>query len=228
METVVMRVWLPDRPGALGAVASRIGAIRGDLIGIDILERGASRAIDELVIALPDLSVIDLLVNEVSQVDSVDVEEVRPCVSMLRDPRLDALETAATLVSQRTPADLLDVLVDHAMRDFEAGWAVVLDVAGPHMVAAAGSPPPAPWLNAFVEGSRVSMLVARGETGPDELAWASLADADLELVLGRTGRPFRARERHQLSALARIADQRWFELSWRTARLIHPSVVDTR
>ncbi|MEY2434225.1 MAG: hypothetical protein QOC92_3950, partial [Acidimicrobiaceae bacterium] len=25
-----MRVWLPDRPGALGAVASRIGAVRGE------------------------------------------------------------------------------------------------------------------------------------------------------------------------------------------------------
>ena len=48
-----MRVWLPDRPGALGAVASRIGAVRGDLVGVDILERGAGRAIDELVVELP-------------------------------------------------------------------------------------------------------------------------------------------------------------------------------
>src|SRR6478672_7764897 len=34
----VLRVWLPDRPGALGAVATRIGAVRGDVIGIDIIE----------------------------------------------------------------------------------------------------------------------------------------------------------------------------------------------
>ena len=39
MATYVVRIWLPDRPGALGAVASRIGAVRGDLIGVDILER---------------------------------------------------------------------------------------------------------------------------------------------------------------------------------------------
>src|SRR5262245_58230979 len=49
MATFVLRLWLPDRPGALGAVASRVGAVGGDLVGIDILERGAGRAIDELV-----------------------------------------------------------------------------------------------------------------------------------------------------------------------------------
>ena len=48
MPTYVVRVWVPDRPGALGAIASRIGAVRGDLIGVDILERGGGRAIDEL------------------------------------------------------------------------------------------------------------------------------------------------------------------------------------
>src|SRR5205085_5038228 len=78
VPTYLMRVWVPDRPGALGGVASRIGAVRGDLVGIDILERGAGRAIDELVVELPDAGLLDLLVNEVSQVDGVDVEYVRP------------------------------------------------------------------------------------------------------------------------------------------------------
>ena len=31
MLTYVARIWVPDRPGALGAVASRIGAVRGDV-----------------------------------------------------------------------------------------------------------------------------------------------------------------------------------------------------
>ncbi len=93
-----MRMWLPDRPGALGQVASRIGAVRGEIVGIDILERGAGRAIDELVVELPDGALTDLLVHEVEQVDGVDVEEVRPVADALHDPRLDALETAAMLV----------------------------------------------------------------------------------------------------------------------------------
>ena len=63
MSTYVVRVWIPDRPGALGAVASRIGAVRGDLIGIDILERGAGLAIDELVVSLPDDDLVPLLLK---------------------------------------------------------------------------------------------------------------------------------------------------------------------
>src|SRR5213595_1002316 len=98
VETYVLRVWLPDRPGALGAVASRIGAVRGDLVGIDILETGGGRAIDELAVELPEERLVPLLVQEVGEVDGVDVEEVRSVDGPLPDPRLDALETAAVLV----------------------------------------------------------------------------------------------------------------------------------
>ncbi|MDA8063215.1 MAG: ACT domain-containing protein, partial [Actinomycetota bacterium] len=76
MPTYVLRVWMPDRPGALGAVASRIGAVRGDLTGIDILERGAGRAIDELIVELPSEELVPLLVAEIAEVDGVDVENV--------------------------------------------------------------------------------------------------------------------------------------------------------
>ena len=63
MGLYVVRVWLPDRPGALGQVASRIGGVRGDVVGIEILERGAGRAIDELVVRLPEDGLVDLLVR---------------------------------------------------------------------------------------------------------------------------------------------------------------------
>ena len=52
--TIVVRVWMPDRPGALGQIATRIGAVRGDVLAIEILEQGAGRAIDELTVLLPD------------------------------------------------------------------------------------------------------------------------------------------------------------------------------
>ena len=77
MATFVLRVWIPDRPGALGAVASRIGSVKADVIGIDIIERGAGRAIDDLVIELPDAELVDLLLAEIAQVDGVDVEDIR-------------------------------------------------------------------------------------------------------------------------------------------------------
>ena len=83
-STFVVRVWVPDRPGALGAVASRIGAVRGDLVGIDILERGGGRAIDELTVELPSDELVPLLIEEMSQVDGIDVEDVRPAADSLR------------------------------------------------------------------------------------------------------------------------------------------------
>ncbi|MGH2687010.1 MAG: ACT domain-containing protein, partial [Actinomycetota bacterium] len=128
METYVVRVWLPDRPGALGAVASRIGAVGGDLVGIDILERGGGKAIDELVITLPEAKRLDLLLAEMGEVDGVAVEAIRPAAEALRDPRLDALEAAAMLVVAQSPVELLDVLCQHVARDFWADWAVVADL----------------------------------------------------------------------------------------------------
>jgi hypothetical protein len=233
MSTYVVRVWVPDRPGALGAVASRIGAVRGDLVGIDILERGAGRAIDELIVDLPDEGLVPLLIREVSAVDGVDVEDVRPATDWLADPRLDALETAAVLVEQDGVRPLVDALARHAFRDFQSDWVVVIDLSSSVPITSAGPVPPAPWLTAFVEGSRASLSLSGGLDGsrdsslggPDDVAWAELEAADLVIVLGRKGRPLRARERRQLAALARIANYRWVELVTRTARLVHPSAA---
>ena len=212
MSTHVVRVWLPDRPGALGAVASRIGAVRGDLIGIDILERGGDRAIDELVVKLPSEDLVPLLVSEMAEVDGVDVEDVRPTPESLHDPRLDALETAAVLVEQRSIDELLAVLGHHARRDFECQWVVLVGGQGTEILAAVGTAPSSAWLQAFLAGSGASAHLSQGDGGPDDVAWAELPGVGRTLVLGREGRPFRARERHQLAALARIAGSRWAEL----------------
>ncbi|HYD09101.1 MAG TPA: hypothetical protein VEA78_03280 [Acidimicrobiales bacterium] len=211
MPTFVVRVWIPDRPGALGAVASRIGAVRGDVVGIDILERGAGRAIDELYVELPDADLVDLLVNEIKAVDGVAVEDVRQADGV-RDARLDALETATALMSCPSGGHLLTVLTEQAVTDFGADWAAVVDDTSSTLRAADGPAPEAAWLSAFVAGSSSSEAVAAGESGPDDLAWAALPTAGLHLVLGRSGRPLRSVERRQVAALARIADLRWGEL----------------
>ncbi|MEW6154740.1 MAG: hypothetical protein AB1673_12220 [Actinomycetota bacterium] len=211
METFIVRLWLPDRPGALGAVASRIGAVRGDVVGIDILERGAGTAIDELVVQLPDASVVGLLVAEIGEVDGVDVEHVRPAPDRL-DARLDALDAAAVLVEATTTTGLVHELVARACRVFETEWAAAVNVDDRLLMAAEGSPPPPAWLAAFVAGSRSSAPVVAGDCGPDDAAWAQLDGTPYALVLGRKGRPFRARERRQVNALARIAGLRAREM----------------
>jgi len=225
MQTYLLRVWLPDRPGALGAVASRVGAVRGDLIGIDILERDGGQAIDELVIQVPDESLVPLLVSEINQVDGVDVEDVRQAPERLHDPRLDALETASALVAATEPSFLLDVLVARARLDFETEWSAVVDTSERLLRACEGAPPPPAWLIAFVDGSRSSAAVVSGECGPDDVAWAGLADGRLALVVGRRGRPFRARERRQLGAVAHIADHRLADLEAKVPAVLPDAAV---
>src|SRR5207302_11175432 len=141
MATFVVRLWLPDRPGALGAVASRIGAVRGDVVGIDILERGAGRVIDELVVDLPDADLVSMLVAEITQVDGVDVEDVRPSTEHVLDARLDALETAEVLVSATSVDEVCESLVAHAARALEAQWCALAGLAAREPRGARGAPP---------------------------------------------------------------------------------------
>ena len=223
MALFIVRVWVPDRPGALGAVASRIGAVRGDLVGIDILERGAGRAIDELVVDLPSESLVQLLISEVSQVDGVDVEDVRRASDALADPRLDALETAANLVSQSAIEPLLKSLARSSVRDFQSDWAGIVEPDLPDHVVSVGPAPAGEWVQAVLAGSRASVTPRPGEAAPDDVAWADMDAAGLVLILGRQGRPFRVRERRQLTALARIVDTRWAELAAHLGRMAHPS-----
>ncbi len=229
--TFILRVWLPDRPGALGSVASRVGAVGGDVVGIDILERGAGKAIDELVIELPGEALVPLLLQELREIDDVAVENIRPAADALHDPRLDALETAAILVGASTTAEVTEALCAHAARSIGAEWAAVVAMDGSEVVAAQGTPPAMGWLLAFVEGSQSSARLSdgsihaggSGDGGPDDVVWSPLPAAGMALVLGRSGQPFRARERRQAAALARIVDTRFRELKATEARRLHPS-----
>lgn len=234
VKTYVVRLWLPDRPGALGQVASRIGSVRGDVVGIDILERGGGQAVDELVVELADEGLIDILVREIRQVDGVGVEEVRPLAGgRHHDPRLDALEAVAQIVASADVVELLDGLVLQARRVIGAGWAAVVDVDADsnEVVARAGEAPSGAWLGAFVAGSTQSAMapsppdsVPQPEPPLSDTLWVPLPASHLALVLGRDGTAFRARERHEMAAFARVADSRHRELTRAASRARHPSL----
>jgi len=76
MAGYVVRISLPDRPGALGLVASRIGAVGGDIVAINILDRDSGHAVDEFVVEI-GAQLIELLQNEIHEVDGVSVLEIR-------------------------------------------------------------------------------------------------------------------------------------------------------
>jgi ACT domain-containing protein len=78
MAGYVVRIALPDRPGALGLVASRIGAVGGDIIAINILERHEGAAVDEFVIELGRSDLVELLRHEIHEVDGASVIDIQP------------------------------------------------------------------------------------------------------------------------------------------------------
>lgn len=204
-----MRVWLPDRPGALGQVASRIGGVRGDVVGIEILERGGGSAIDELVVSVPDDVTLQVLVGEISQVDGVAVEDVRPIDADRPDAAMVALEAAAILAE--TDADKrLDQLCDQLRYLVDGSWAVAMaaDVAanGLTILVERGSPPDTAWLGAFLAGSRHLPAGAHGESTPSDVVWVHLDSVGVSVAAGRSDRPFHARERTQVAVLGRVAD----------------------
>ncbi len=216
MESYVLRVWLPDRPGALGAVASRIGAVKGDVVGIEILEIGEGQAVDELVVQLPDATLVDLLVAEVRQVDGVQVEEVRPVGPEGHDPRRATLETAARLVEARTREALLHVARDVAPVSMSASWVAVVDVDGSALLVAGERAPSEAWLVAFVHGSSTAAELnsdgGAGDGGGNDVIWSSRPEVGLAVVAGRDKIAWRERERGELDALAHIVALRWTEL----------------
>lgn len=204
---VLVRVWLPDRPGALGLVASRIGAVRGDIVGVDVLERGTDVAVDEFAVNLPDADLVPTLVREIEEVDGASVEQVR-AVGHFPDARLDALESAASLCEAATVDELHAVLVAQTKHEFLADWTALMNSG--RVLAHTGDDTPNPdVLDALVAGTSASALVSGGVTGPDDLAVAGFAEHDAALLLGRAGHPLRRRERGQLLALVRIADRAW-------------------
>ena len=201
MVTVVIRVWMPDRPGALGQVASRVGAVRGDVLGIEVLERGAGRAVDELTVALPDDDLIPLLTSEIDAVDGVSVEDIRAVEPDRVDLDLAALAAGAAL-AECDPAERLDLLCAGVQRVVEAEWAVVLRDGD--RIARCGEPPDLEWLTAFLAGA--GHLDGVDVTAPSDLAWANLLTSELTIAAGRATRPIHERERVRMSLLARLAD----------------------
>ncbi len=200
-----MRIWLDDRPGALGAVASRIGAVRGDLVGIEILERGANRAIDELIVEVPSPALLELLVREVHEVDGVDVEDVREWRHGEHDIRLEPLEITTRLLESATEVDLATVLVTRLSEMFELSYAALVCVEDDSVVASAGAAPQGSWLLAFAKGGTLRAQLEGVTEGSQEIMLYGLDFAGWTLIAARQARPFRALERSQVWMLCSIA-----------------------
>jgi hypothetical protein len=214
-----LRVALPDRPGALGAVASRIGAVGGDVVSVDVVGRADERAVDEFIVDLADEARLGLLLSEVVEVDGVSVEEFHPISGRGRDRRLDPYDTGVALLRARTPQDVLGALAERVAAELDATWSAVLDVEDVIVIASSGRHPAAPWLVTYLDLAR--QPAGRADTG--DVGWIDLTAWDLVLLAGRPGWRLGASDFARLEAMARLADARWVDLAERDARVSHPA-----
>jgi ACT domain len=209
----LLRVLLPDRPGMLGAVATALGAAGADILSVNVVERAAGIAVDDLIVDLPPAKLADALVTAAVSVPGVSVESIQRYYEGAGEPyrELELLEALAG-----SPDRAAELLVAGAPRIFRAGWAVVVRYGdrGPLVEAASPAAPDLsdldlPWLP--LERAQVLDPTARW-VPPDwealgtELAAAPLGDPDRAVLVGRPGGPgWRTAELLRLAHLAGIA-----------------------
>lgn len=210
----LLRVVLPDRPGMLGAVATALGEAGGDIVSLDVVERGPDGAVDDLVVAMPPGGLADRLITAAQRVPGVVVESLRPYYGA-EDLHRD-LELVDVLAA--SPADGLSLLVANAPGVFRAGWAVLLGTGpvegSPAVLGASAGAPDVdglvlPWLplpSACRLDPRAEWVPERWQALGTELAAAPVGVPDRAVLLGRPGGPrFRASEVLRLTHLAGIA-----------------------
>jgi hypothetical protein len=185
------------------------------VIGIEILERGAGMAIDELIVALPtqgstpsdeeryeELN-IEKLISCVSQVEGVAVEDVHRVAQGRPDQSVLALDTAARIME--TPkVDRTEATCELVRDMLEADWCTVVPNGAQSPLAVSGDVPDLPWVMAFLGGISHLASDAQYEHTPADVAWAPLDLLDAAIVAGRLRGAFRLRERQHLTLIARI------------------------
>lgn len=207
----LLRVQLPDRPGSLGSLALALGGVGADILSLDVVERGAGFAVDDLVVEVPTGALPDTLITAAESVHDVTVDSIRPYSGVLDTHR--ELELIDQVASARD--DRLQVLVDGVPRVLRVGWSTIIGLgpSGAYRIVGSPSAPEtqagsAPWMPL----QKPSWLDPDADWVPQiwrdmdtTLAAAPLGDTGKALLLGRPGGPeFRPSEVARLGYLAGI------------------------
>ena len=188
----LLRVVLPDRPGMLGAVATAIGTVGGDIVSLDVVERGPDGAVDDLLVQLPPGGLADVLITSAQSVPGVQVESLRPYLGA--DDLHRDLELVDELAAR--PLEAQALLVQSLPGVFRASWAALLEPGGTVVRTSTGAPGTtglqAPWLPL----ARAQRLPARAAWVPEhwrdlgpELAAAPGGTDGTAVLVGRIGGP---------------------------------------
>lgn len=74
---ITLRCDLPDRPGALAAVAGAISSAGGDIVSVDVVETANDRALDDLGIVVSSTQ-LRAIIDAVTALDDVDLVHAGP------------------------------------------------------------------------------------------------------------------------------------------------------
>ncbi len=213
MPSYLLRIELEDRPGSLGSLAVALGSVGADILSLDVVERGAGYAVDDLVVDLPNGAMPDMLISAAEALRGVRVDTIRPHTGLLEAHReLELIDHVAAAGSR--PAKL-QVLVDEAPRVLRVGWCTVVRLtdAGPErVVGSPGAPETQAAATPWLPLDKPAALDGAAEWVPPlwrdmhtTLAAAPLCGPATAIVLGRPGGPeFRPSEVARLGYLAGI------------------------
>src|SRR5450755_844192 len=74
----LLRVSVPDRPGALGALASEIGRAGGDITAVDVVERSDTAAVDDILVEAADHTTASQIATSLRSLPDVIVDTWQP------------------------------------------------------------------------------------------------------------------------------------------------------
>jgi len=209
-----MRIWLPDAPGILAAVASEIGAVDGNVIGLEVLERQAGVAIDELVVELPDdHGAVDAVLKGIRNVPGAGVEDVHEMASMGADREDTVLNAAAAILQAATPPAAMNALVGRLLALFDLSWLALADPDCQQFIEVHGDAPPVEWVAAFAEGARSGADQANDTTNSGVFI-ESMPETEFTVCGGRAA-AIRRRERHEIATLVMVTARFVDALGWR-------------
>ena len=214
VPSYLLRVQLDDRPGSLGSLAVALGSVGADILSLDVVERAAGYAIDDLVVELPPGAMPDMLITAAEKLTGIYVDSIRPHTGLLEAHR--ELELIDHIAPRRNGA----ATAPGARRRGAEGASGRLVHRGPahrfrprtasSAAAALRRPKPttAPWLpldHAEALDGDADWVPQVWRDMATTLAVAPLGDPHTAVMLGRPGGPlFRPSEVARLGYLAGI------------------------
>jgi hypothetical protein len=206
----LMRVSLPDRPGSLGAVASAMGKVGGDINAVEIVEKGDGFVVDDFIVDLPPNQMPETIVTACQTLEGVRVEWIS------RYPEGGGLQSDLEALERMTsdPVHAAETLVSLCPVVFRSHWATLIEVTpeGPRSTFSTTLAPDvtdevAQTLAPFDVTHRVNLVSGWSPGWGDTTVVVTPLTQDRVIAIGRLGGPAfldsEIARLHHLAALAK-------------------------